>query len=204
MEGETTQRRKEESGLVSVVCFRCMKRINAVYGWLWGYMVLLVVLAFLLKSQIFLSFTVFLLIGCVIGFLIMPLIEAVLLEMDHEPQSLGGFLSALRMTLGNPSSVTRPVHPSLKAIYGYPFLFGFALVAAAVLFSGAAAIGRGVILGCGLFFVLDVLVSSTDKQVLRARWFSLFPTPLKDKELDVFVLLSIVVFGVLTLVGVSL
>ncbi len=181
-----------------------MKRISAVYGWLWGYMVLLGLLLFFLKPQVFLVFTTLQLLGCVIGFLLMPLIEAVLVEMDHEPQSLQGFLSALRVTLGNPSSVSRPTHPSLKAIYGYPFLFGFALVAAAVLFSGAAAIGRGVILGCALFFVLDVVVSSKDKQVLRSRWFSLFPTPLKDQELDVFVLLSIVVFGVLTLVGVSL
>lgn len=181
-----------------------MKRVSALYGWLWGYMVLLLVLSFLLKPQIFLWFVLSQLVGCVIGFLILPLIEAVMMEMEHESQSLGGFVRSLRLTLAEPSSVNRPIHSSLKAIYGYPFLFGFALVAAAVLFSGAAAIGRGVILGCGLFFVLDVVVSSKDKQVLRSRWFSLFPTPLKDQELDVFVLVCLIAFGILTLVGVSL
>ncbi len=106
---------------MSVVCSHGMKRISALYGWLWGYMVLLTVFLFLLKPQVFLWFTVSQLTGCVIGFLLLPLIEAVLVEMDHEPQSLVGFLSALRVTLTNPSSVNRPIHPSLKAIYGYPF-----------------------------------------------------------------------------------
>lgn len=94
--------------------------------------------------------------------------------------------------------------PSTKigqAIYSYPFLFGFGVVALFMVTSTSNWFGKALVLGMGLRLVADLFVSNRNKQVLKQRWFAAFATKLSDGELDVFVYGTLALFVILTVIG---
>lgn len=85
----------------------------------------------------------------------------------------------------------------------YPFLFGYAIASLYVLTSTKPVFGKALLLGVGLSLITDLLLHRKPKGELRSRWFRLFPTNLTDQELDIFVIVCVIGFGLISLLGIQ-
>jgi len=114
------------------------------------------------------------------------------------------FFQSVWTMLRQENSHEAPTSRIGKLLYSYPFLFAFGMVALYVATSSSGWFGKALVLGMGLRLVIDIVESSADISVLKARWFSEFPTRLTDLELRILVSVCVIFQIVLTILAIKL
>lgn len=143
-------------------------------------------------------------IGSLIGF-VLPILLDILLPkvMDGSAEANRSFAtsvlkeSAQQLQAGNLHAASAPRTP----LRSYPLLLAYLGATVYVITSTQSWFGKGFVLGLGLSLVADLFFYRKNASLLRERWFSVFRTNLTDSELSLFVRISTVVFGILTVVA---
>lgn len=85
-------------------------------------------------------------------------------------------------------------------IHSYLFLFAYFAAALFVVTSTQYEFGKAAVLGCGLRLMYE-LVESRMGGTLKERWFTQFPARLSSGEMDIFVVVCLVAFAVVSILG---